>query len=50
MCCDAWDLGKPNGKCPECGTATVDGAAAHGCNYSPVDCEECGSCSCDDSC
>ena len=54
MCSDGWDLvydGEViNGKCPDCGMETVDGAAAEGCNYSPVDCETCGFAPCDDSC
>lgn len=49
-CCDPWDYGKPNGVCPECGEETVDGDAAVGCRYSPINCEECGSAPCDLSC
>lgn len=50
MCCDGWNLGKPNGECPECGTPTVDGVAVTGCNYSPVLCDKCGAAPCDQSC
>jgi len=53
-CCDAWDLTDDgdtiNGTCPECGMPTVDGQAWTGCNYSPVDCQVCGSATCDQSC
>lgn len=50
MCCDAWNEGKPNGECPKCGAPTVDGIAATGCNYSPVQCDKCGDAPCDQSC
>lgn len=51
MCCDGWDDSKDaNGFCPDCGSATVDGTAAVGCNYSPCDCNTCGSSPCDGSC
>lgn len=49
-CADSWDLGEPNGECPECGEPTVDGEAATGCNHSPVQCETCGSAPCDQYC
>ena len=39
-----------NGVCPDCGTETVNGKAAYGCNWSPCVCETCGSCPCDGSC
>jgi len=51
-CCDVWSS-KPeeiNGKCPECGGPTVDGDAAEGCNWAPIDCETCGSRPCDQGC
>ena len=50
MCCDGWDEGEPNGECHKCGTPTVDGVAATGCNYSPTLCDECGDSPCDLSC
>ena len=55
MCCDGWnfveeDGAEINGKCPDCGMATVDGSAYKGCNYSPVICETCGDAPCDLSC
>jgi ribosomal protein S27E len=51
MCCDGWnDTNAVNGECPDCGMPTVDGDAAYGCSYSPIDCETCGSALCDDSC
>lgn len=50
MCADGWDYGTPDGECPACGEPTVDGEAAVGCFYSPVDCELCGSAPCDQSC
>lgn len=50
MCCDDWDLGTPNGECPDCGEDTVDGEAAYGCGYSPVVCDTCESAPCDGSC
>jgi hypothetical protein len=52
FCADGWSsfVWEVNGECPECGMRTVDGQAAHGCNYSPVECETCGHASCDGSC
>jgi hypothetical protein len=51
MCADGWNyINEVNGECPECGMPTVDGDAAYGCFYSPIDCETCGSALCDDSC
>lgn len=55
MCCDGWDLeadepGDVSSECEYCGTPTVNGHAAYGCNYSPVICEECGAAPCDNSC
>ncbi len=51
MCADGWDNGKPIGECPICGEdVDSDGDAVKGCNYSPVDCELCGSAPCDQSC
>ena len=51
-CCDSWGSyeSEVNGECPECGTPTVDGQAAYGCNWSPVSCECCGRAVCDDAC
>lgn len=39
-----------NGQCPECGTPTVDGRAAYGCERSPIVCKICQSRPCDMSC
>lgn len=51
-CSDGWGSYKSqiNGTCPECGGETVDGVAACGCNYSPVECKTCGSAPCNQSC
>jgi hypothetical protein len=51
-CCDGWSSleSEVNGVCHDCGWPTVDGEAASGCNYSPVDCETCGHRPCDGSC
>ena len=51
-CCDGWASleSEVNGTCPACDMPTVDGDAAHGCNHSPVTCDACGHCRCDDSC
>lgn len=54
MCADPYDLtddgSEIDGVCPDCGTETVDGDAAQGCNYSPVECTTCGWSPCDQSC
>jgi hypothetical protein len=54
MCSDPWDRtedgSKIDGECPDCGAETVDGKAAYGCCWSPVDCDTCGSAPCDWSC
>lgn len=52
MCADGWysDDSEVDGVCPDCGMPTVDGVAQYGCNWSPVDCQTCGSSPCDDSC
>lgn len=52
MCCEPIYFPKEdiNGECPECGTPTVDGQAAVGCYYSPVECKLCGWKPCDGSC
>lgn len=52
MCCDGWshDDREVDGECPDCGEDTVEGTAQHGCNYSPVVCDTCGSAPCDLSC
>lgn len=51
-CCDGWKYedDEVNGICPDCGEPTVDGEAQEGCFWSPVDCETCGSRTCDGSC
>lgn len=51
-CCDGWKYrdDEVNGICPECGGLTVDGEAQEGCNWSLVECEECGDAPCDGSC
>lgn len=50
MCCDGWET-TAVGECPDCGgDVDEDGAASDGCNYSPCDCETCGSRPCDGSC
>lgn len=64
MCCDGWLIGPEDsnesiGECPDCGheavvTTYVNGeqsfAATYGCNYSPLECQTCGSRPCDLSC
>jgi uncharacterized protein (DUF983 family) len=52
MCCDntSYEVVEINGECPACGEPTVDGNAFDRCNYSPEDCEVCGSARCDGSC
>lgn len=50
MCCDGWDLGEPDGFCEKCGTPTVEGDAATGCNWGECVCDECGDSPCDQSC
>ena len=42
-----WEI---NGICPDCEEPTIDGDAARGCNYSPINCETCGHRYCDWSC
>ena len=53
-CCDPFenyeDKNEVNGECPDCGTPTVNGQAAYGCAWSPVDCDTCGHKKCDFSC
>jgi PHP family Zn ribbon phosphoesterase len=52
-CCEPFGTTDPkdvDGRCPECGGLTVEGEAAVGCCYSPVDCEVCNSSPCDGSC
>ena len=51
-CCSPieYDEEEINGSCPDCGTPTVDGHAAEGCTFSPVECETCGWQPCDGSC
>lgn len=52
MCCDnsGEDLKFANGECSSCGEPTVDGRTTDCCNYSPVECTECGWSPCDGSC
>lgn len=52
MCCSPieYDPSEINGVCEKCETPTVDGVAAEGCSYSPVECQECGWSPCDLSC
>jgi len=51
MCADEWDDGPAVGECPDCGIEVNKyGDAVNGCNYSPVQCETCGSAPCDQSC
>lgn len=50
MCCDPFEYEEPDGVCPDCGEETNGGGAVYGCNYSPVECETCGSAPCDLSC
>ncbi|MCK9279169.1 MAG: hypothetical protein M0P71_00880 [Melioribacteraceae bacterium] len=50
MCSESYDLGEPNGECPECGEPTVDGKAASGCECSPETCPTCHATPCDESC
>jgi len=52
MCCDAsgYNESEINGECSNCGAPTVDGDAFYHCGYSPLDCEDCGSRYCDQSC
>jgi hypothetical protein len=51
-CADGWDssISEVDGECPDCGMPTVDGRAAHGCNWSPISCDTCGYQQCDESC
>lgn len=52
MCCDGWSYPEDAvGECPDCGEPVdKDGDAVEGCYWSPVDCETCGSRTCDGSC
>lgn len=51
-CCEPMDFKEEqiNGKCPDCGSPTVDSQAFEQCGYSPVECETCNSKPCDGSC
>lgn len=51
-CCDCWSSyeSEVDGECQDCGTPTVNGEAAYGCNYSPETCKTCGYSPCDGSC
>lgn len=53
MCTDGWKIDDDEivGNCPDCGEPVdVDGNAAEGCNWSPVECDTCGWSPCDLSC
>ena len=52
MCCSAsgYNRNEINGNCPKCGEDTVDGDAYYCCSYSPLECDECGTRYCDQSC
>ena len=42
--------GEPNGECPDCGEATVNGVAKNVCAWADCECETCGYSGCDLSC
>ena len=54
MCCDGWydepGPGDDITECEDCGCKLINGHPQDGCHYSPVICETCGHCPCDDSC
>ena len=52
MCCEGWDFREDTvGVCPNCGDdVDIDGDAVTGCDWSPTECELCGSRPCDGSC
>ena len=52
MCSEGWyePDESVNGECSSCGGPTVDGSAQSGCDWSPIDCDTCGSAPCDESC
>lgn len=52
MCCAGTEYSEKDidGSCSECGAETVEGDAFDQCDYSPTDCEKCGSAPCDLSC
>lgn len=53
MCCDPvnnFNYDAINGECKKCGEDTVNGYAFDACNYSSVQCDECGYAPCNDSC
>lgn len=53
-CCDPIDARPEDtvGECPDCGgDVDIDGdTTEEACSYSPIDCDLCGSASCDESC
>lgn len=51
-CSDGWStpISDINGECPDCGHPTIDGDAASGCFYSPVECQTCGHAPCNGFC
>ena len=51
-CCDPFEYDEEDidGECPDCGSPTIEGTAADGCAYSPVECETCDWRPCDLSC
>lgn len=51
-CCDGWDYSDlAVGQCPQCGdNVDKNGDAVVGCNYSPTQCDLCGSKPCNQSC
>ena len=52
MCSDGdyYSEDEADGVCKECGGPTVNGVSLEHCNWSPVECEECGYAPCDGSC
>lgn len=49
-CWGGYDLGTPDGKCPDCDADTTDGQSSSGCGYSSAICDKCGDQPCDGSC
>lgn len=51
-CADGWNSYgyEITGICPDCEGPLVGDQAASGCSHSPIDCETCGSATCDQSC
>lgn len=44
------NINEIDGMCSSCGMPTIEGKAAYGCHYSPIECENCGSSPCNGSC